>query len=82
VSEYLTERFWRSSSPDGVRRVGNHHRTLSTYLNALGQAGFVLIGSDESPAREALAAENPVYVRLPIFFAGPCRQDREQGAAG
>lgn len=79
VSEYLSERFWRSSTPDGVRRVGNHHRTLSTYLNALGRAGFVLNRSDESPAREALAAENPVYVRLPIFFAGRAVRSENKG---
>ena len=51
--------------------MGNHHRTLSTYLNALGRAGFALEISDESRASEALAAQNPVYVLLPIFFA--CR---------
>jgi ubiquinone/menaquinone biosynthesis C-methylase UbiE len=70
IGDYLTERFWRSSNPQGVRRVGNHHRTLSTYLNALRRAGFVLEESDESPACEVLAAQSPVYVRLPIFFGG------------
>ena len=35
VGDYLTERFWRSQNPNGVRRAGNHHRTVSTYLNAL-----------------------------------------------
>jgi SAM-dependent methyltransferase len=70
VGDYLTERFWRSSNPQGVRRVGNHHRTLSTYLNALRSAGFVLEESDESPACDALAVQSPVYVGLPIFFAG------------
>jgi hypothetical protein len=70
IGEYLSERFWRSSNPQGVRRVGNHHRTLSTYLNALCRAGLVLEESDESPACEALAAQSPVYVQLPIFFSG------------
>ena len=70
VGDYLTERFWRSSNPRGVRRVGNHHRTLSTYLNALCRAGFMLEESDESPACETLAIQAPVYVRVPIFFAG------------
>src|SRR5688500_15737643 len=32
VTGYFDERFWRSSNPQGVRRAGNHHRTLATYL--------------------------------------------------
>jgi ubiquinone/menaquinone biosynthesis C-methylase UbiE len=71
VTDYLSERFWRSQNPHGVRRAGNYHRTISTYLNALRQAGFRLDVSDESPAHDRLAAENPVYQRIPIFFA--CR---------
>jgi ubiquinone/menaquinone biosynthesis C-methylase UbiE len=74
VGDYLTERFWRSANPEGVRRAGNHHRTISTYLNALREAGFGLDRSDESPASERLAAANPVYQRIPIFFA--CRAVR------
>jgi ubiquinone/menaquinone biosynthesis C-methylase UbiE len=43
VTGYLDERPWLSSNPDGVRsRVADHHRMLSTYLNALSAAGFTL----------------------------------------
>jgi ubiquinone/menaquinone biosynthesis C-methylase UbiE len=43
VTGYFAERLWYSSNPDGVRsRVGDHHRMLSTYLNSLSAAGFVL----------------------------------------
>ena len=42
VTGYFAERFWRSTNPQGVRRAGNHHRTLATYLNALSGAGLVL----------------------------------------
>ncbi len=43
VRGYVPECFWRSDNPDGVRgRVGEHHRTLSTYLNTTASAGFVL----------------------------------------
>ena len=35
LTGYFDERFWRSSNPNGVRCAGNHHRMLSTYLNAL-----------------------------------------------
>src|SRR5262249_41567443 len=34
---------WYSANPDGVRsRVGDYHRMLSTHLNTLAAAGFVL----------------------------------------
>ena len=42
---YSAEGWWRSvgHNPDGVRiRIGAHHRTLATYLNALIGAGLVL----------------------------------------
>lgn len=43
VTGYFDERAWFSSNPDGVRsRVADHHRMLSTYLNQLCDAGFVL----------------------------------------
>jgi ubiquinone/menaquinone biosynthesis C-methylase UbiE len=43
VTGYFDERYWVSTNPNGVRgRVGDHHRTLSTYLNALSIAGFAL----------------------------------------
>lgn len=38
---YYEEGFWRSDNPQGVRgRVGAFHRTLSTYVNSLAQAGL------------------------------------------
>jgi hypothetical protein len=42
VSGYVTERFWRSADPQGVRRAGNWHRTMATYLNALVEGGFLI----------------------------------------
>ncbi len=73
VSDYFEERFWRSSTPGGVRRAGNHHRTLSTYVNALGAAGFVLERLVEPAAPELLAAQQPVFANVPIFLAGRAR---------
>ena len=69
VADYLTERFWRSANPAGVRRAGNHHRTLSSYLTALTAAGFILDVAAEPAAEGRLATEQPVYERVPIFFA-------------
>jgi ubiquinone/menaquinone biosynthesis C-methylase UbiE len=40
---YHEEGFWRSDNPNGVRgQVGAHHRTLGTYLSALGDAGLLV----------------------------------------
>ena len=73
VSGYFAERFWRSSNPQGVRRAGNHHRTLATYLNALVAAGLRLERAVEPRPEPRLAAERPVYAEVPIFFAALCR---------
>lgn len=73
VTGYLDERFWRSANPEGVRRAGNHHRTLATYLNGLCAAGLVLERVDEPRPSARLAAERPLYAEVPIFFAGLAR---------
>lgn len=73
VTGYFNERFWRSSNPKGVRRSGNHHRTLSTYLNALSAAGFALELAAEPMASEQLALQQPLYTEVPIFFAARSR---------
>jgi len=63
---YFAEGWWTSTAhnPDGVRiRVGSSHRTVSTYLNALIDAGFSL----------ELAVEPPAPV--PTFLLLRCRRD-------
>jgi ubiquinone/menaquinone biosynthesis C-methylase UbiE len=70
VSGYFDERFWRSSNPQGVRRAGNHHRTLSTYLNALADNGFALQQVAEPVAAPRLAQQQALYTEVPMFFAG------------
>ncbi len=69
VTDYLTERFWRSANPHGVRRAGNHHRTVSTYLNALVRAHLTLELAEEPMAAPRLAEQRPLYREVPIFFA-------------
>jgi len=76
VSGYFEERFWRSSNPTGVRRAGNHHRTLSTYLNALIRSGFALEAVEEPRAAPLLARQRPLYSEVPIFFACRARRHR------
>jgi hypothetical protein len=74
VSGYFHERFWRSTNPQGVRRAGNHHRMLSTYLNALIRNGFHLEDTIEPVAGGLLAHQQPLYTQVPIFFAGRARR--------
>jgi SAM-dependent methyltransferase len=79
ITGYFDERFWRSSNPQGVRRAGNHHRMMSTYLNALAAAGFALESSREPSAGDLLAAQQPLYTQVPIFFAARCRKGEGPG---
>lgn len=75
VTGYFEERFWRSSNPNGVRRAGNHHRTLSAYLNALVRSRFVLEVVEEPVANALLAQQQPLYEEVPIFFAARVRAE-------
>lgn len=74
VTGYFDERFWRSPNPDGVRRAGTFHRTLSSYLNALVRHGFVLEEAAEPQATGEFARQQPVYAELPVFFAFRARR--------
>jgi hypothetical protein len=56
-----------------VRRAGNHHRTLSTYLNALVRSQFMLEVVEEPVASPLLARQQPLYEEVPIFFAARTR---------
>lgn len=69
IHNYLDERHWRSDNPEGVRRVGAYHRTISTYLNVLIDQGFVLERVREPAADDQLAAVVPPYRRIPAFMA-------------
>lgn len=76
VHTYLTEQFWRSTNPEGVRRAGNHHRTVSTYVNELAAAGFDIERFAEPRANEVLAERSPIYGEVPIFLAARVRSKR------
>jgi ubiquinone/menaquinone biosynthesis C-methylase UbiE len=90
IHDYRQERFWRSPNPNGVRRAGNYHRTLSTYLNAIHRAKLVVEEVQEPFAEPLLAQQQPVYVDVPIFLAIRARAtslatsagDRDRTAAG
>lgn len=69
ITNYFEERFWRSTNAEGVRRAGNHQRMMSTYLNSLSRAGFVIEEAAEPIANDLLAQQQPLYAEVPIFFA-------------
>ena len=68
VGDYFTEGLWRSPHPHSVRRAGNHHRTLSTYVTAVLEHGFVLRSLDEPTPSDAVRAEAPHRLGLPPFL--------------
>jgi hypothetical protein len=68
VGDYLAAGFWRSANPSGVRRAGNHHRTLSAYLMVLVEHGFVIELVAEPPPDRRLAERQPRRVGLPPFL--------------
>jgi 2-polyprenyl-3-methyl-5-hydroxy-6-metoxy-1,4-benzoquinol methylase len=67
VRRYATEGFWDSGG-DGVRgHVGAYHRTLSTYVNDLIGAGFVLERLDE-PLAGADASRLGFFAEVPTVL--------------
>lgn len=68
VGDYLAEGFWRSTHPQSVRRAGNYHRTIATYMTALTDHGLSLDVLAEPPPNEKVSAENPHRRALPPFL--------------
>jgi 2-polyprenyl-3-methyl-5-hydroxy-6-metoxy-1,4-benzoquinol methylase len=70
---YFAECFWRRDNTAGVRgRVGSHHRTLSTYVNAMIGAGLRLERIVEPRAPGDLAERISGYLEVPPFLAVRC----------
>ena len=75
VSGYFEEKFWRSDNPQGVRgQVGAYHRTLSTYVNTLVEAGLALESIIEPQATGAIAERVPGYKEVPSMLLIRCRK--------
>jgi SAM-dependent methyltransferase len=68
IGSYCEEGFWRSANPRGVRRAGNHHRTISQYLTGLIDRGFTLTLVAEPPASPVVVAEQSHRAALPPFL--------------
>jgi len=69
VRGYFNEGYSVPPYAPGVRgRVGTHHRTLATYLNALVGAGITLDRIAEPRATGLAAERQPGAVEVPMFF--------------
>lgn len=66
VKNYFNEGFWRSDNKNGVRgQIGTYHRTLSTYLNTLIDAGFVVERIAEPQGTGQIVQRVPGYAIAP-----------------
>ncbi len=75
VSSYFVEGHWRSNTRSGPPgKVGAYHRTLSTYVNALTDAGFLLERMSEPHATGDFAKKRPVWVEVPAVLVVRCRK--------
>ena len=73
VAGYFAEIFWYSGNPKGVRGlVGVYHRMLSTYLNSLVVAGFILDRFAEPQATGDIADRIPGYKEIPAVLVVRC----------
>lgn len=64
-SGYFDERWWTTGGDGVCGRVGAHHRTLTTYLNALTIAGLAI---------ETAAEPGPPAAEVPTWLALKCRR--------
>lgn len=73
VSGYFDERFWYSDHVAGVRgQVGAYHRTLSTYVNKLMEAGLTLERLSEPRATGKVVQHVPGYAEVPAALIIKC----------
>jgi ubiquinone/menaquinone biosynthesis C-methylase UbiE len=75
VNSYFVEGLWRSDNVDGIRgKVGAYHRTLTTYINAVWDAGLVVEHLVEPQAVDEMAVRYPAYRDNPTTLVARCRK--------
>jgi hypothetical protein len=78
VRGYFDEGNWRSDTrPGPPGKVGAYHRTLSTYLNTLADAGLELERVCEPRATVELAERRPVWAEVPAVLVARCRKSAQ-----
>lgn len=80
VGSYFAEGYWRSDTRTGPPgKVGAYHRTLSTYVNALSDAGLVLERMSEPRLGGSHAERRPIWAEVPAVLVARCRKDEPGG---
>jgi len=82
IGKYFVEGYWRSDTRTGPPgKIGAYHRTLSTYINALTDAGLQLVHlsepstADPLPDSPSLARlQRPVWAEVPSILVASCRK--------
>jgi hypothetical protein len=75
VGEYFREGHWRSDDrPGPPGKVGAYHRTLSTYVNALTDAGLIIDRMSEPRFTGKLAEARPIWAEVPAVLIVRCRK--------
>jgi 2-polyprenyl-3-methyl-5-hydroxy-6-metoxy-1,4-benzoquinol methylase len=83
IARYFTEGHWRSDTRTGPPgKVGAYHRTLSTYVNALTDAGLVLERMREPQATAGLAERSPGWAEVPAVLVVSCRKRAGEPSRG
>jgi 2-polyprenyl-3-methyl-5-hydroxy-6-metoxy-1,4-benzoquinol methylase len=82
IRQYFAEGYWRSDTrPGPPGRIGAYHRTLSTYINAISDAGLQLermcepLGvSDVADSPSLSGVTRPVWREVPAVLVVRCRR--------
>ncbi|WP_201362462.1 class I SAM-dependent methyltransferase [Dictyobacter formicarum] len=82
IGRYFSEGYWRSDArPGPPGKVGAYHRTLSTYVNALTDAGLQLVRLSEPGPTSAVPdspslsrIDRPVWAEVPSVLVASCRK--------
>jgi len=78
VGAYFIEGTWRSNNSAGVRgQVGAYHRTLSTYVDMLADAGLRVERMREPRATGDIAKRLPGYGEVPAILVVRCGVNNE-----
>lgn len=86
IGQYFDEGYWRSDTRTGPPgKVGAYHRTLSTYVNALTDAGLTLERLSEPGPPGSLPdapafTSRPVWAEVPAVLVARCRKASDSAA--
>jgi ubiquinone/menaquinone biosynthesis C-methylase UbiE len=86
IRSYFVEGYWRSDTrPGPPGKVGAYHRTLSTYVNTLTDAGLQLVRLSEvggtsttTNSRSLSHLNRPVWAEVPTILAASCRKPKQE----